>query len=238
MNRVEERKVIGVDIGNTAVKTAEFFSDRIGEVVRWTSLEDVMHVHGSDKLVLSAVGKRNASLEPYFEITSKSRLPIKLNYQTPETLGADRIAAAVGAWIRFPGLNILIIDGGTCITYDVVTADGTFQGGIISPGLETRFKAMHSFTAGLPMLTSEPLSEAQLIGKTTIECMRIGAQEGLNFEINGFLETFNKKYDRLQVVITGGLAPGFESKLKAPIFASSKIVLEGMHAIWKINEGI
>lgn len=235
---MSQRKVIGVDIGNTAVKTAEFLVEEIGEVKTWNSTEEMLSQNLDVDFVVSSVGARDLVLKPYLEINSQSRLPIKLNYETPETLGADRIAAAVGAWTKFPNTNLLIIDGGTCITYDIVTADGYFQGGIISPGLKTRYRAMNSFTSGLPLLEPCELKGDHLEGKSTAQCMRIGAQMGLSFEINGILESFNKKYDRLQVVMTGGLLPSFESKLKAPIFASSKIVLEGLHAIWKINEGI
>ena len=234
---MDRRKVIGVDIGNTAIKTAEFLPNGIGEVQRWDSIDKMLQNNKDVDLVVSSVGARNLSFKPYLEVSSQTRLPIRLNYDTPQTLGSDRIAAAVGAWIQFPERNILIIDGGTCITYDIVTSDGYFQGGIISPGLNTRYRAMNAFTSGLPLLEPSELKGDHLEGKSTEECMKIGAQMGLNFEINGILESFNKKYDRLQVVMTGGLLPSFESKLKAPIFASSKIVLEGLHAIWKINEG-
>ena len=235
---MDRRKVIGVDIGNTAIKTAEFLPNGIGEVQRWDSIDKMLQNNKDVDLVVSSVGARNLSFKPYLEVSSQTKLPIRLNYDTPETLGSDRIAAAVGAWIRFPESNLLIIDGGTCITYDIVTSDGYFQGGIISPGLNTRYRAMNTFTSGLPLLEPSELKGDHLEGKSTEECMKIGAQMGLNFEINGILESFNKKYDRLQVVMTGGLLPSFESKLKAPIFASSKIVLEGLHAIWKTNEGI
>ena len=234
---MDRRKVIGVDIGNTAIKTAEFLPNGIGEVQRWDSIDKMLQNNKDVDLVVSSVGARNLSFKPYLEVSSQTRLPIRLNYDTPQTLGSDRIAAAVGAWIQFPERNLLIIDGGTCITYDIVTSDGYFQGGIISPGLNTRYRAMNAFTSGLPLLEPSELKGDHLEGKSTEECMKIGAQMGLNFEINGILESFNKKYDRLQVVMTGGLLPSFESKLKAPIFASSKIVLEGLHAIWKINEG-
>jgi type III pantothenate kinase len=237
---VDHRKVIGVDVGNTSIKAAEFHEREIGEVIRFKDISDVKAHFGSATYIVCSVAKRDVQtvFADCLIVTHSTPLPIKLNYDTPQTLGTDRIAAAVGAWALFPNRNVLVIDSGTCITYDLVTADGVFQGGIISPGLDIRYRAMHEFTESLPRLQSDEPLDFGLLGKSTRECMRIGAEQGLKNEILGFLESFNKKYDRLQVVMTGGYQPDFESNLKAPIFATSKIVLGGLQAIWKFNEGI
>ncbi len=237
---MDQRKVIGVDVGNTSIKAAEFQEGEIGEVIRFTDVSDVQEHFGKAKYVVCSVAKSDVRsvFADCFLINHTTPLPITLNYDTPHTLGTDRIAAAVGAWALFPETNVLIIDSGTCITYDLVTADGTFRGGIISPGLDIRYRAMHEFTGGLPRLHTDAHPGLELVGKSTQECMRLGAELGLKNEILGFLQTFNKKYDRLQVVMTGGYQPDFESNLKAPIFATSKIVLGGLQAIWKFNEGI
>ena len=131
-------------------------------------------------------------------------------------------------------MDVLVIDQGSCITYDLITGKGVFEGGIISPGLDMRLKAMHEFTANLPLLSANDHSSS-LIGKSTKECMKIGAIDGLRNEILGFLASFNKKYSDLQIVVTGGDKSNFDSTFKNPIFASSKIVLEGLYAIWKFN---
>lgn len=227
-------KVIGVDIGNSSVKTGEFFSSDIGEVQRWDSVEAVMKAFKDAFFLISTVRKPDLAGSNVHYLGHQTPLPIKLNYGTPETLGADRIAAAVGAWQLFTDQNILIIDSGTCITYDIVSSEGVYQGGVIAPGLEMRLRAMHEFTARLPKV--EP-GAPQSPGKTTIECMQLGASEAMKHEIEGFLVSFNKKFPDLQVVTTGGLLPDFESQSKKHIFASSKIVLSGLHAIWKYNEG-
>jgi len=237
---VSQRKVIGVDIGNTSIKAAEFHANEIGEIIRFPDLISLAERFGDAKYVVCSVSKidHQALLTDCFTLNYQTPIPLKMDYDTPQTLGMDRVAAAVGAWILFPDTHLLVIDSGTCITYDLVTADGTFRGGIISPGLDMRYRAMHDYTGGLPRLQAGEALPDQLVGKSTEYCMRIGVEQGLKLEVEGHLESFNKKYDRLQVVMTGGWQLGFESNLKAPIFAGSKIVLGGLHAIWKINEGI
>ena len=238
---MSNHKIIGVDIGNSSIKTAEFLIDELGEIRKWESLDEITREYPNAYFVVSSVASSEEEitrkLKKCLIVTANIKLPLSLNYHTPETLGSDRIAAAVGAWDVFPDTDLLIVDGGTCVTYDLVTADGVYQGGMISPGLDMRFQAMHTFTDALPLVTSDSIiSKAELIGKSTIEGLSLGATKGLEFEIRGVLDFFNKKHDRLQVVITGGLGFDFESILKARTFASSKIVLGGLHAIWKFNE--
>lgn len=238
---MSNQKTIGVDIGNSAIKTAEFLSGELHEVRRWESLDEVTKEYPNAYFIVSSVGASEKEITTILKrsliVTPNIGLPISLNYDTPETLGSDRIAAAVGAWDLFPDTNLLVVDAGTCVTYDIVTADGLYQGGMISPGLDMRLKAMHTFTNALPLADISSVEpNIDLIGKSTIEGLSLGASKGLDFEIEGVLNFFNKKYDRLQVVITGGLSFDFESIPKARIFASSKIVLGGLHAIWKFNE--
>lgn len=236
---MSNRKIVGVDIGNTSVKAAEFTQDAVGEVLRFDTALAVRQHFGEALYVVCSVADQDLA-EKFGDclvVNNQTPLPLAVDYATPHTLGADRLAGAVGAWQLFPGKNLLVIDAGTCITYDIVTADGTFRGGIISPGLEMRYRAMHAFTKGLPLLSVDAkFDRPDLVGKSTEECMRIGARHGLQFEFEAFLKSFNKKYDQLQIVMTGGLAEGFESTVDLPIFASSKIVLAGLHAIWKLNE--
>ena len=229
--------VVLVDVGNTSIKTAELIDGGISEIRRFTSTEAFHDSYSShQKIVCSVRPETSDSFENvYLKLTQHTQLPIKLDYSTPETLGHDRIAGMVGCWSLFPNKNVLLIDQGTCITYDLLTKDGKYIGGIISPGLEIRAKAMHSFTANLPNIMDFSETES-IIGKSTTDCMRIGLIEGVKNEINGFLASFNKKFSDLHIVVTGrGVSP-FDSTTKKPIFASSKIVLEGLYAIWKFNE--
>ena len=229
------RRIRGVDVGNTSIKSAEFLQDGLGELKRWSHFEQLEKHYDQAFFVVVSVGKDEIGLGDKWILNREAQLPLKIEYDTPETLGLDRLAAAVGAWSTFPDTDLLVIDGGSCITYDLITKDGIYRGGVISPGLEMRYRAMHDFTGKLPLLSHQTV-EIDLPGKTTEECMRLGAEQGMRFEIEGFLETFNKKLSELQVVTTGGLLPSFDSRLKNPIFASSKIVLDGLRAIWKLNE--
>lgn len=240
---MSNQRVIGIDIGNSAIKTAEFFASEIGETTRWKDLDTIASRFTNARFVISSVGISNEEITEKLKnslmLDAQTPLPISLNYDTPKTLGSDRIAAAVGAWKLFPQTNILIVDSGTCMTYDLVTSAGVFQGGMISPGFDMRLQAMHQFTHSLPLLDSVGYSgTSDIVGKSTKECIWQGAKKGLCFEIEGVLEFFAKKYDHLQVIMTGGSVSNFESITKACTFAGSKIVLSGLHAIWKFNEDI
>ena len=157
-----------------------------------------------------------------------------MDYLTPETLGADRIAAAVGANDLFPNQNNVIIDLGTCMTIDLVDSSGTFKGGVIAPGMKMRMKSMASFTSALPDISEDEISrDSGILGKTTQECLWSGSFWGIYHEINGVIRTLEADFTSLNIIVTGGDAHYFESNLKAHIFAGSKIVQRGLYRIWK-----
>ncbi|RYF69442.1 MAG: type III pantothenate kinase, partial [Cytophagaceae bacterium] len=164
-------------------------------------------------------------------------IPIRNAYETPRTLGADRLAAAVGAASLFPAQNCLILDLGTCITADFVSADGTFQGGLISPGLRMRLQAMHTFTARLPMLDNVPGAEAwpPLTASNTREAMLSGAMNGMALELAGIIEEYTNRYTDLRVIVCGGDGPLFINRLKPGIFAVPELVLQGLNRIMLTN---
>ncbi len=169
---------------------------------------------------------------PKIYLNPETLLPINKNYETPETLGSDRIAGAVGANFLFPNQNCLIIDMGTAIKYDYVSADGTFQGGIISPGKRIRFEALHTFTKRLPLVEATEIPD--LIGKSTITCIQSGVVNGIIAEVNGMIENYKNLGD-CQVILCGGDAPFFESRIKKPTFANSNLVLIGLNRILQYN---
>jgi type III pantothenate kinase len=237
-----EQKIIGLDIGNTTIKAAQFTSSEVGEVSRWPDLMAVYAEFGDARYVVCSVGQKKAEVQRMLGdvlfVDASTPLPIRLDYLTPETLGADRIVGAVGAHALFPDRNLLLIDIGTCITYDLVNSDGVFRGGVISPGPEMRFRAMHQFTDGLPDLSSEWQTVEEIVpGNTTRTCMVAGVKTAIALEMQGFYDLFSQNTPGLYVILTGGLSHPFESTLNAPIFANSKIVLTGLHTIWKLNEG-
>ena len=169
----------------------------------------------------------------FIELDHHTPLPIENLYETPETLGKDRIAAAVGANELFPGQNILIIDAGTAITYDVVSEKNEFLGGNISPGLQMRFKALNQFTGKLPLINYS--DEFQLIGSNTEEAIRAGVQNGILYEIERTIETFNRNYENLQIVMTGGDSIFFDKKLNYSIFVHFNLTLIGLNRILEHN---
>jgi len=160
-------------------------------------------------------------------------LPIGNRYRTKETLGYDRIAAAVEANARFPGQDILIIDIGTAITIDFISSENEFLGGNISPGLLMRFRSLHEFTGRLPQV--EPADHDVLLGDNTESAIRAGVQNGIIFELDGYIYAQKKRYPRLKVLMTGGDAVFFDKKLKNSIFVDLNLNLFGLHRILEYN---
>lgn len=234
----EKIEVILVDIGNTVVKSVEVVDGLMGETRVWEMPSQIDERY--DKKIPFMICSTRESEELVFKDRSVSVLshvtpmPIELDYKTPKTLGPDRIAAAVGAMDLFPDQNSLILDLGTCMTVDLVTEKGVFQGGIISPGLKMRMRAMAHFTSKLPDI-SEFWQEIEndVFGKTTNECLVSGSYQGMLHEIRGIIAAFETNFTSINVILSGGDAHFFESKVKAHIFAGSKIVQKGLYRIWK-----
>lgn len=161
------------------------------------------------------------------------KLPITIQYKTPATLGKDRIAAVVGAHHYHPDKNILIIDAGTCITYELIEAPGQYIGGNISPGMSTRFKALNHYTSKLPYV--EEKENVPSIGQSTEEAIRAGVVNGIVFEMDGYIEQMKQKYSDIFVFLTGGHSFYFESRLKNSIFADINLVMTGLNRILEYN---
>lgn len=230
-------EVILLDIGNTLIKSMEVINGELTSHKTWNDLAEFNnYYHRNIPAMISSVGKFNEDLLSGRDLTIlnyKTPLPIELDYKTPETLGVDRIAAAVGAWSLFPDRNSLVIDIGTCITIDFIASQGIFEGGAISPGLKMRMKSMAHYTDRLPDI-SEEWSRIDLVkpGKSTKECLLSGVFYGIVHELNGAIETFSNDFTSINVILTGGDAHLFESNLKEPIFAGSNLVLTGLYSIW------
>lgn len=241
MTKVENKRNISVDIGNTRIKTGLF--DR-SQLIETRSFDDLSALSkyclatAHSRIGIVSVGKNQievqdamADLNPLF-ITIDSALPVQIDYKTPETLGIDRLVACIGGFAKYPNENILVIDMGSCITYDLLKKDGTYVGGVISPGLKMRMRAMSSFTQNLPDIREDWQSHlAQSIGKSTRECMTQGTHQAIIHEIEGFIREFRREFDQLTVILTGGDGSSFESKVKEPIFADSFLVLRGIDTI-------
>jgi type III pantothenate kinase len=168
------------------------------------------------------------------ELTHLTPLPFENQYETPETLGKDRLAAVAGAHFLFPQKNCLVVDCGTCIKYDMLTAEGAYRGGNIAPGAQMRIAAMHHFTARLPEV--EMKMPADFTGRSTKTALQNGALRGAALEIEGFVNLFEKKYDSLNVILTGGDAAFFQAYLDIKnLIPEPELTLFGLNHILNFN---
>ena len=234
-----------LDFGNSKVKLGIFQDDQIvfqdaRSSMGATSLGILIQEYRVNAAIISSTRQMtteiNNTLEklPYFiELSHQTPLPIRIGYKTPETLGKDRIAAAVAIQDKWPGKNALAIDAGTCITYDFVDETGTYMGGQITPGLYMRFKAMHTFTGRLPQV--EHADEPPEIGFNTATSMQSGVQYGIAHEMDGFICSYKRQYPDLQVALTGGDTSVLRSLIESEIFADSNLVLTGLYKILTHN---
>ena len=235
---------LSIDLGNTYAKTGLFQSNELIET-RWKliypELINYVQTIRPQRIMVSSVSYSEEQLRAEFAnitpeihvLKSTTPVPIKKLYDTPETLGADRVAAAVGARVLFPDKSCVVIDMGTCITYDLVGLDDNFYGGIISPGVRMRFKAMNTFTKRLPLLAPEAIPE--LIGKSTKHAMQSGVMNGIRSEINGFVEEYSEVLTNINVILCGGDAPYFANRIKNPNFVIPELVLIGLNRILEYN---
>ena len=234
-----------LDIGNTRTKYATF-SNGLLESKGYCSdneLDAVIDTHIGlvKKVLVSSVKPLSNEREISFKkmssnvlfLNSKLKTPFTNDYETPKTVGSDRLALAAGALLIYPKKAILIIDIGTCMTFDFVSDKGNYIGGAISPGLQMRLKALHQFTGKLPLVAvNEP---QDLIGRNTIESILSGVVNGMKAEIDGIIDVYKLRYPQVKIILTGGDIAFFDKKLKNSIFADADILLKGMHFILEHN---
>ena len=241
-----------IDAGNTLIKGAVFENSQIIERfhTKGKSLADfLLAVSALDQLpqqaLISSVRADSDSLyesltdlgiNQVLSFRSGLKLPIKIQYKTPETLGTDRIANACMASAIFPKDNILAIDIGTCIKFDMVTSDQEYLGGSISPGVKIRYKGLSSFTGKLPYFKKMQEEFPELIGTSTEGSIRSGVENGILCEINGMIDAYEQRFDNLKIALTGGDANRFSQLLKkSGIFVEPELTLRGLHLILKTN---
>ena len=238
---------LAIDIGNSRSKAAIFSS---GELIERFAEENLSvqllkelksRFPKLDKVILSAVSGVSPEVTDYLKsafslylaLDPTTPVPIQNHYKTPETLGLDRLAAAIGAKELFPAKDLLVIDAGTALTFDLVERSGTFAGGNISPGLRSRFRSLYEFTQRLPLV--EEQEHWPDIGQTTEEAIRSGVLNGMILEMDGTIDHFREKLPGLQPVLTGGDALFFERRLKNAIFVKFEITLIGLNRILEHN---
>ncbi|MBI1286877.1 MAG: type III pantothenate kinase [Flavobacteriales bacterium] len=235
---------LAIDIGNSRTKWARFNHRDVIESgmtpeTDWDALMSIIDFHPKDAVTISSVvhlpepflnfcANRNVLL-----IDHSTPIPLKNNYSTPSTLGMDRLCSAIGAKSLFPENPVLVIDIGTCIKFEFVSNDSTYEGGNISPGLRMRFASLNNYTSKLPSL--EPELTDGPIGRSTTEALRLGVQQGMLFEICTMIETMKALHPDLKTVGTGGDLPFFVNDLKTHIFADLLLVLRGINEIYLHN---
>lgn len=245
-----------IDIGNTRIKWALFAQDQlvVAEVAKRDAdgrcnLSTEIRRWGYnpaevERTIICATGqleqdKLGLPCERVHVLSAESRLPIGLDYATPATLGADRKAAACGARKLCPGRGCVIIDAGTCITVDYMDAQGVFRGGAILPGIEMKFRALHTFTAKLPLLTTVDATQQPITGRTTQESMEAGVLTATRFVIEGFVAHYRESEPDTAVLLTGGDANWVwgEGLLRiADCMWEPYLVMIGLNEIIKENE--
>lgn len=236
-----------IDVGNTSVKMAVFQSDELLEKVTCPleefeiNFEKFLEKHPKvRKSIVSSVGLLSEIQLEHIKnrlevivLSAEIELPFSNLYQTPKTLGVDRIALVSAAVKNYPNQNTLIIDAGTCITYDFISDNNQYLGGAISPGIRLRYTSLNNLTANLPLLTKE-IPET-IIGNTTNSAIHSGVIFGILFEIDGVIQTYKEKYSDLTVILTGGDINFLSKQLKSSIFAHSNFLLEGLNHILQYN---
>jgi type III pantothenate kinase len=237
-----------IDAGNTSVKLAvfdkekllyneslerEFFFKKAKEIfnqyagINWAIVSAVGYLDPKDLSALSVFCK-------FHVLNHDSEIPFKNSYATPHSLGVDRMALATAAFYHNPAANTLVIDAGTCVTYDMLNDYGEYLGGAISPGLHMRYKALYNQTAKLPLL--QPDEPLDLIGNSTESSIHSGVVNGISAEIDGVIEQYKKRFKDLTVILTGGDAHFLSERLKNTIFADSNFLLRGLNFLLEYNK--
>ena len=235
-----------IDVGNTRVKSAVFNND---EIIHYELLSidnlvkkniEIIEKFKCQEAIISSVSllKKDQIIKikekiKLIVLNANTKIPFKNNYKTPKTLGVDRLALAAAAVSKFPKKNVLIIDAGTCITYDFIDEKSNYLGGAISPGITMRYKSLNFYTNRLPLL--KPKFENKCLGNNTISSINIGVVTGVINEIDSFINQYRKKNKDLTVVLTGGDLNFLNNRLKNGIFANPNFLLEGLNNILTYN---
>ena len=227
-----------VDIGNSQVKRAWFDGDRMlhepGTDCPWRAERAIVCASGRCDVASLALPAERVML-----LTAETALPITLDYATPETLGPDRIAAACGAWKVGEGSPAVIVDAGTCITVDYLDGTGTYRGGAILPGMGINFRALHTFTAKLPLLNIGDITSVPVTGRSTAECMTAGVVAAARYAVAGFVAHYRSEEPGTQVMLTGGDAAllwGHGALQAEGGRIEPNLVMIGLNEILKTNE--
>ncbi|WP_316635196.1 type III pantothenate kinase [uncultured Flavobacterium sp.] len=233
--------ILAIDVGNTRIKASVFEGSTVlgSFVFEKNELEKkikeiLKKFQNCSDLIVASVGNVEKKSFLAFEkdlnihfFTHEDAFPFINKYATPKTLGIDRMILASGATLQFPKQNRLVIDAGTCITYDFIDENDNYLGGAISPGLRLRYEALHNFTARLPLLTME--MPESYVGNSTAQAIHSGVVNGFVYEIDGFIDEYRANFSNFIIILTGGDAEFLAKRLKNTIFANSNFLLESLN---------
>jgi len=237
---------LAIDVGNTRTKVGLFLKDQLQKLFIFDELEikkltELIKTWKVDHSILVNSGNYNSKIDEqlskqtdFIKLSHQTPVPIINQYATPETLGKDRLCSAIGAATHKPDSNLLIIDTGTCITFNMVTEQNEYLGGSIAPGIEMRLKALPHFTHKLPLIHSN-YNTVKLIGNDTESSILSGVINGIMSETDGLIDRYRNNFTGLKVYITGGSCNFFEKQLKNQIFADPNLVLTGLNKILIYN---
>ena len=233
---------LAIDHGNSSTKVGIFNQHKLQERTEassWEDLKGLIEELQPQKVIISSVAEKVESIKKKFGsesvliLTAEIPLPFTIKYLTPETLGTDRLAAVAGALSRFPGQNCLVIDVGTCITYDILTDRNEYLGGTISPGLDMKLRALHEFTARLPLVGME--NDVELVGDSTKNSILSGVAIGSLAEMREIIRMYCDKFPDLRIIVCGGGSEYFKRRLSEDIIYAPDLVLEGLNSILNYN---
>jgi len=237
-----------IDIGNTRIKAALFHENELKHFFSFASFADLLAApffaeHTIVKCIVASVvtgidneiEKLKSKVDAVLLFTNTTAVPIENKYESVATLGSDRLAAAIGGNLLFANQNILVVDCGTCIKYNFVNNQNQYLGGAISPGLQMRFKALHTFTARLPLVEAD-YNFVDLIGKNTQNSILAGVQTAAIAEVDGMISAYKQQFPDIKVILTGGDVNFFEKRLKNSIFADQFLIVKGLNAILEYNK--
>lgn len=232
-----------IDIGNSNFKVAALQNNEIHQTIRFDkkNIQELIDLVRNKNVILSNVAQIEfqelfrTKCNLIFSLNNQIRFPFGSVYKTMETWGMDRACNVAAARSKFPKANVLVIDVGTCIKFDFLDKNNTYQGGSISPGIRLRFDSLATKTAHLPLL--QPQQDYELIGKATNESIINGVLYGCYSEILGLINQYECKFDELKIIITGGDAFYFDFKEKSNIFADENLTLKGLHQLYLFNAG-
>lgn len=232
-----------LDAGNSRLKLGHFTEEGLSAVFVFEAEMDLFHhlenLPSIGKMIYANVGRWDlipllSQYSQVQELAVSTALPYDMAYTSPETLGHDRRALAAAAHKEYPQQDVLVIDAGTCLTFDLMEGPGRYCGGAISPGMRMRYQALEQFTAGLPAL-EVPRQTPSLLGENTAAAIHSGVWYGLAGEIDGQIERYREVYPELVTVITGGDAPNLVQLTKNDIFARPNFLLSGLYHILEYN---